>query len=282
MKISAVSWSVNSLIKNRKMNLEGFIELCGLYALDGVELLDVHVEGTSKEERLKHLKKIKETIERTGLKIAAYMASNDFTNESAHEENLMKLRNIAEEAEFLGADKIRILGGAVWELNGRKREEAFRDVIDGLKKAVKIAEEKSILFFLENHGDLPGLSKEVLDILETIKSPNLKVCCDIGNFVAGNMHVKENPYNALKALLPYVEHIHVKDRRFEAGAPGDVAKCIIGTGDVPLIKCLSLLHQSGYSGFLSCECEGEEGISTETAFMNSVANVKSAVEKYCR
>jgi 3-dehydroshikimate dehydratase len=282
MKISAVSWSVHSLIKSGKINLEGFIELCKSYRLDGVELFDAHVSGTAKDERFKHLEKIKNVIKRSDLKIAAYMASNDFTNESAHEENLVKVRNIIEEAKFLGADKIRILGGAIWELNGRKREDAFSDVIKGLKKAVKLAEENSVQFVLENHGDLPGLSSEVLEVLDAVKSPNLKVCCDIGNFIAGNMHIKENPYDGLKAMLPHVTHVHIKDRRFAPGVPGDTAKCIIGTGNVPLEKCLALLKQSGYSGFLSCECEGEEGICNETAFMNSVANVKTAVEKCCK
>ncbi len=280
MKLSAMIWSVSSMLKSGELDQNGFIELCAGLRMDGVELFAslIAEEG---EDRQQALAKTKSALETTGMKLAAYVVHNDFTNPESHETELENIPMYISEAKYLDCNIIRILGGSTGKLNGASREEGLKNVTAGLKQAVKSAEAENVVMALENHGDLPGTAEELVRVIKKVDSPNLKACFDMGNFLAGNMAVKQNPLEALKIVLDNtnIVHVHIKDRRFKPGARGDVESCICGTGAVPLQACVQLLKDSGYTGFLSCECEGEEGIGNFTAFSNSVANIRTAIEK---
>lgn len=281
MKISVVSWAVNSLITSGEMTLSDFIRLCAAYNLQGVDLLDIHISGENRKRRHETLINIKNTLRETGIYAASYMVHNDFTEDEHHDKNVKIIEDAMEEAIFLGAGNLRVLGGSTVHLKGRTRENALKSVIKGLKRIIPLAENNKFTMVLENHGDLPGRSDELLKIFEEINSPYFKICFDMGNFLAGNMAVKENPYDALKKVISLVAHVHVKERRFAPGARGDVESCILGYGAVPLKDCLELLHHSAYEGYISCECEGEKNISTRTSLMHSIAALRTFIEKYC-
>jgi inosose dehydratase len=72
----------------------------------------------------------------------------------------------------------------------------------------------------------------------------------------------------LKKFLKRVSHVHVKDvseslaLAVRGGQTGiAVSQCALGDGvNVGNIKtCLKLLHNAGYDGTLSIECEGQGG-----------------------
>ena len=274
MKLSAVVYSVHALINEKKMTQRDFIALCKGLQCDSVELFDLYLG----EDRKQELDDLKTELQRNNMQVCCYMISNDFTRPEAFEENYAKAVQGIKDAAFLGAPMARILGGATGEMKDESRSEALTVITSALKKLVPVAEKNKVTLVLENHGDLPGSADELIQIIEAVNSPYLKVCCDIGNFIAGNMAVKYEPLAELKKLLPYLAHVHVKDRRFVPGARGDVTACAPGTGDVPLQACMDELKNNNYDGFISCEFDGDERVSAMTGFISALANIRYAIE----
>ena len=87
---------------------------------------------------------------------------------------------------------------------------------------------------------------------------------DTGNtFIAG-----QDPVAFLKRFIAKVSHVHVKDvseslaRAVRGGQTGiAVSQCALGEGVNAgnIHECLKLLHDHGYDGALSIECEGQGG-----------------------
>lgn len=280
MKTSAFVWTVQDQIKNGNMKQNDFIPLCAKFGLDGAELFDLFVSGENEEDRLEELRAANTLLNQYGLESPVYTVQNDFTDESEHKANIEIIKKRIDEARILGSRKLRLLGGSTGKLKGRSREEGLNTVLKGLEQAVEQVQGTGLSIVLENHGDLPGTADELLFLLDNIKSPILKICFDMGNFLAANMQVKQDPRKELEKVISHVDHVHAKERRFAPGARGDVESCILGTGDVHFEKCVKMLVESGYNNYICCECEGEKGISTMTSLANSVSNMKTAIERF--
>lgn len=95
-------------------------------------------------------------------------------------------------------------------------------------------------------------------------SPFLRMNMDTGNtFIAG-----QDPVAFLERFLDKVAHVHVKDvsESLAAAVRGEqtgiaVSHCALGDGVNAdnIRRCLALLHENGYDGILSMECEGQGG-----------------------
>jgi sugar phosphate isomerase/epimerase len=102
------------------------------------------------------------------------------------------------------------------------------------------------------------------EMLGFVDSPLLCLNMDTGNtFIAG-----QDPVAFLKRFLPKVNHVHVKDvsSSLAAATRGQqtgiaVSQCALGEGVNAgnICECLKLLHDAGYQGVLSMECEGQGG-----------------------
>lgn len=87
---------------------------------------------------------------------------------------------------------------------------------------------------------------------------------DTGNtFIAG-----QDPIDFLKRFRDRTSHVHIKDvsGSLAAQSRGDltgiaVSHCAIGDGVNAdnIVSCVELLKETGYSGVVSLECEGQGG-----------------------
>ncbi len=279
MKLAVAGSAAGPALKCLKIDYFEFVPLAGRLGVAGLELTTTCVGGSSEPERRQWLEKMAAVMRQAGMDAPAYMIYNDFTQAATHAAGLENLARAIPEARIIGAPYLRIMGGSRGKLAGLLREEGLANVVAGLKQAVRVVEGTGLRLVLENHGDLPGLAEELQMIIEAVGSPLLGVCIDLGNFLAGNMAVKADPLGELEKLLPLVMHVHVKDRRFRPGARGDVENCVVGTGALPLARCLERLHSFGYDGFVSCESDGEPDLEHWTALLNSLANIKTMLER---
>lgn len=279
MKLAIAGSAAGPALKCLRMDYFEFVPLARRLGVAGLELTANCVAGGSESERRQWLEKMATVMRQTGMAAPAYMIYNDFTQTATHAAGLANLARAIPEAQILGAPYLRIMGGSRGKLADLSREAGLANVIIGLRQAVRMVEGTGLRLALENHGDLPGLADELKMIVEKVGSPLLGVCIDLGNFLAGNMAVKADPAAELEKLLPLVMHVHVKDRRFRPGARGDVENCIVGTGAVPLAGCLARLRSFGYDGFISCESDGEPGLDAWTSLLNSLANLRTALER---
>jgi sugar phosphate isomerase/epimerase len=115
-----------------------------------------------------------------------------------------------------------------------------------LREFADLAERESVTLVHENekgiYGDVPS---RVLDIVESVGSPALRVAWDNANFV----QVGVRPFtDGFAQLRPHLEYLQVKD-----AVAADGHEVPAGLGDGELRETLTALRDDGWSGFASLE-----------------------------
>ena len=129
---------------------------------------------------------------------------------------------------------------------------------------IEVAEAYGVTVSIEVHGYFTTNPDRMAEMLDFCDSPHLRMNMDTGNtYIAGR-----DPVAFCKRFKDRVTHVHVKDvseslakavRGHDTGIA--VSHCSIGDGvNAENIKqVLTVLHQRGYDGVLSMECEGGGG-----------------------
>jgi sugar phosphate isomerase/epimerase len=123
----------------------------------------------------------------------------------------------------------------------------IRDVaLKQLRAYATIAEQEELVLLHENEKEIYGdVPERVLDLIEAVGSPALRMAWDNANFV----QVGVRPFTDGYALLrPYLEYLQVKDAR-----AGDGTVVPAGEGDGELLATVTALRDDGYAGFASLE-----------------------------
>lgn len=126
--------------------------------------------------------------------------------------------------------------------------EAIRDdVMERMRALAGMAAEGNVVLLHENekaiYGDTP---ERVLDLMQSVASPALRVAWDAANFVQVGV---ERPFdNGYAMLRPYLEYLQIKD----AVAATD-AVVPAGHGDGQVRETIAALRDDGYTGFVSLE-----------------------------
>lgn len=157
---------------------------------------------------------------------------------------LARLRSAVAAAHRLDAGYIRIF--SFYRPDGVPVTAIRDDVLRQLRAFADLAERQRLVLVHENekaiYGDVP---ERVLDIVESVGSPALRVAWDSANFV----QVGVRPFTDGYAMLrPHVAYLQVKDA---IAASGTVVPA--GEGDGELRPTLTALRDDGYAGFASLE-----------------------------
>jgi sugar phosphate isomerase/epimerase len=99
---------------------------------------------------------------------------------------------------------------------------------------------------VENHQDFTAA--ELVNICE-VMGPNVRIVYDTGN----SFPVGAAPLDFIRAVAPFVAHIHLKDYRVQQTPEGfRLVRCAIGDGAVPFAELLSILgeHHAGLPAVL--------------------------------
>ncbi|WP_327006272.1 sugar phosphate isomerase/epimerase [Dactylosporangium sp. NBC_01737] len=124
---------------------------------------------------------------------------------------------------------------------------ATRDtVLRRLRAFADLAEREQVVLVHENEKDIYGdVPARVLDLIESVGSPALRVAWDNANFV----QVGVRPFSDGYAMLrPHLEYLQVKDARFADGAVVPA-----GEGDGELLQTVTALREDGWTGYASLE-----------------------------
>ncbi|SMO72906.1 sugar phosphate isomerase/epimerase family protein [Fodinibius sediminis] len=143
-------------------------------------------------------------------------------------------------------------------------EEAMDMMKRGFERIIEVAEAYEIQINIEVHGYFTTNPDMLEKMLNFCDSEYLGLNMDTGNsYIAGR-----DPVEFLKEFINKVNHVHIKDVSEELdkmlrGKDTGIAlsHCAIGAGVNAdnIRRILSLLHDSGYTGVLSMECEGKGG-----------------------
>ncbi|ALV43878.1 xylose isomerase [Pseudarthrobacter sulfonivorans] len=160
------------------------------------------------------------------------------------EHEVDRLRTAIRAADILKAKFIRIFSFHCGAATG---EASIRDaVMERMTALATLAEDAGVVLLHENEKDIYGDNPaRILDIMETVDSPALKVAWDPANFV----QVGISPFDEAYALLrPHVAYLQIKDAR-----ASDKVVVPAGEGDGDIPRTISALKADGYSGFISVE-----------------------------
>jgi sugar phosphate isomerase/epimerase len=165
----------------------------------------------------------------------------------------------------LHANNWRRLTGAVdlaldWALNGNppaidttpggKPEEwemLKPHLVERTAELVEYAAARGVVIAMEPHvGSSINSPARVLELLDLVQSPYLKVNFDISHFNIQNMPIEET----VAALAPVSAHTHVKDER---GTVPDFEFLIPGEGIFDYVRYLKTMAEYGYTGTISAE-----------------------------
>jgi len=195
-----------------------------------------------------------------GLTAACYTFGADLNHPDAagRQAGVDTVKRGIEDAVTLGTDKIMI------PTPGRPdvpREVTRRNIIAGLREAADFARQAGVTLTVEN---FPGaLSPFVIadDLLEAVcEMPGLKITYDNGNAATG-----EDPAGSFTRCAEHVVHVHFKD--WELLPEGEGMRGLdgryyrgdlIGEGIIDHRSCLTAMRQTGYTGFINIEYEGNK------------------------
>jgi len=145
-------------------------------------------------------------------------------------------------------------------LSAKRRGAEKRVIYERLRQAGDTAKKHGVTIALETHPDLGTNGDVHLETMKQINHPNVRV-----NFDTGNIHFYNKNTDApteLKKIIDYVATVEVKDHNGEYMTWNFPP---LGRGVVNIPEVLRILKEHGYSGPLTMEIEGIEGVKWDEA-----------------
>lgn len=178
--------------------------------------------------------------------IAAHSSLLD-TDSDAHEKNMWRLKGGVDLAiDLAQGDEI----AAVNTTPGGKPEDWDTNkefLVDRVGELVEYGASQGVTIAMEPHiGAIIDTPEKVLELLELVNSPYLKVNFDISHFDIVGIPTEET----VSALAPVSIHTHVKDQK---GLAPDFEFLIPGEGPFDYVEYLKLMETHGYDGFITAE-----------------------------
>jgi sugar phosphate isomerase/epimerase len=120
-------------------------------------------------------------------------------------------------------------------------------LIERVGELVRYGERRGVVIAIEPHVDeMLDTPERVLELLDTIDSPYLKLNFDISHFNVMGIPIAES----VGALARHTVHTHVKDER---GLAPNHQFLIPGEGEFDYVAYLQAMREHGYAGFITAE-----------------------------
>jgi len=256
MKLGFMVYSLGRTISEGRLSLAEAFALMRECGAEGVDISDWNVEGHSNSE-------VAQMLADAGLAISCYISGANLCAGPGPERQagLDKLRARLDDAAELGAKTVLFTTGATAE--GQDRDEARRNVAEGLAELLPEAKARGLVLTIEDFGSLRSphqTSAECLEVCE-LAGPDLRLTYDSGNMVMGD----EDPVDFLHAVAEKVVHAHAKDwELLPPEAEGRVISrsgkkyqgAVVGQGVLDYPAIIAALKSINYQGYLSFEYEG--------------------------
>ncbi|BAS14684.1 xylose isomerase domain protein TIM barrel [Arthrobacter sp. Hiyo8] len=262
MSTPAVEWELSGF--GDEIDDDPKIQIAVMQALGAKHIEVRSAWGTNivdlDDAQLRELKSLLDAADMKVSAIASPIGKVDVSLPVEHE--VERLRRAVNAAQVLESRYIRIFSFYYGE---DVAVESIREaVIERMRALADVAEESGVVLLHENEKDIYGdIPERVLDIIETVASPALKVAWDAANFVQVGVKPFEDAYAKLR---PHLEYLQVKDALFS-----NAHVVPAGEGDGDVLRTVEALKADGYTGFASLEphlagAHGLGGFSGPTAF----------------
>lgn len=191
------------------------------------------------------VEQLRDVIARSGMRasaIASPIGKVDVSLDPDHE--VQRLRRVIRVAKALDSSYIRVF--SFFRGEGVPVEATRDDVLRRMRLLADEAQRAGVVLLHENEKDIYGdIPERVLDLVESVGSPALRLAWDNANFVQVGVRPFTDGYRMLR---PHIEYFQVKDA---LSSTGEVVTA--GDGDGQLRETISALRDDGYAGFASLE-----------------------------
>ena len=209
-----------------------------------------------------------------GIELAAISGTFNIIHPEERPAGMRRLRNLAAACQRLGTRLITFCTGTrdpdyLWRHHpDNDTPEAWRDMLDAVEEAVRIAEEHGVtLVFEPEVNNIVDSARKARRLLDEIRAANLKVVIDGANlFHQGELpRMREILDEAFDLLGPDIRLAHGKDLEHD----GDAGHQAAGTGVLDYGHYLSCLDDIGFTGALILHSLSEAQTPTSLAFVRS-------------
>ncbi len=160
-----------------------------------------------------------------------------------------------DEAARLRAETLIVLAGG---RNNHIRNHARRTLCKALSEICSVAQDFGVRVSLEPFH--PGCGEEwsfvndiksTLEIIQAVGSPSLGLVLD-----TYHLGIEDDILNWLPEVVPYLHLVQLGDAKHSP--LGEMNRCLLGTGNVPVASIMGTLLENGYEGPLEVELLGED------------------------
>ena len=167
--------------------------------------------------------------------------------------DLEEARRTIEVAKTLECTNVRIYGGG--DLSTYSRNELIKIGCENFDKIMQLDGANSLQWLFETHDNWIK-AQDCRLILKNITNPAFGALWDMGHTYRV---CSDDPQTTIRALQGRIGYTHIKDAIYDPSHPQAMPDgwryVFPGTGSLPLLDSLQLLHATGYSGWLVFEHE---------------------------
>ncbi len=267
--------------KTEKVPIETVIEKSAEIGVEGLDILHRQMDIPEKDPltaaHRSYLQKLKRHAFHNGIAPVCLSIHQNFVQQDPAErqkqvEHTHKCLEIAYE---LGVPCIRLNSGR-WNtikdfddlmkargiepiLPGCTEDDGFKWCIECIERCIPKAEQCGVVMALENHWGLSRTPEGQLRLINAVPSPWLGALMDTGNFM-------EDPYDKLKMIAP--KTVYAQAKTYYGGGEWY-------TLDLDYKRIAKILHNAGYTGYVSLEFEGKE--NPDVAVPKSIALLRKTI-----
>ncbi|MEE0199316.1 MAG: sugar phosphate isomerase/epimerase family protein [Muricomes sp.] len=239
-------------IKNGSMTFEDYVKFAKDAGYDGIDMMDFHLETEGKEA--------KQILEQYGITLSSVNIIIPFANaktKSKFETMLGRAKCLISHAHEAGCRNVLLMPSVYTVDADVTREDAFHNMVNGLKACVDYGEEMGMSISTETLESIavPYCScGEMERIFQAVRK--LKYTHDTGN----PLTALENPAEVYEIFKDRIVSVHFKDFAYSTAEDGilcndgkKVVSVPFGEGAVDFRKHYDMLLRDGYKGFITIE-----------------------------
>lgn len=255
MKISMMSYTMaRGVKKGEPFDVKALCQFTRDLKLDAVDWCSTY--GHDPRE-------VRKMMDDFGLKTCCYTFGCDFNFSAEYERAPAreKFQKGLEAAVLLGTDKIML---PVSGKEGRTRGESFRNVVNGIREVIGLADKAGVTVTIENFPNYLSPFISSADVNHAVAElPQLRITFDNGNVTTSG----ESAYDGFKNSAKWVVHAHFKDYKICAETDRGAMRCLdgkfrratlVGDGDVDQLGGLRAMKEAGYQDYINFEYEGSD------------------------
>lgn len=231
------------------------------HGYNGMDVVFSKIQEIPPEEYDETLRKTKEALKATGVKLASIGAHCTFVTPRWFDRaaGIQTMKQAIDAAVYLEANTVcSLIAQGFYDpalYNIMTRKEAWNMIVSGVRECAEYAKERGMTISVEIlQGTLINSVDQWFKLYHEVGMDNVFVTVDTGTFyttIKPKMPIKE----AIHKLGEHINCVHVKD---EVGFP-NIMQCQhvwYGAGYVDFKEMAEALKEVGYSGYCAVEWEG--------------------------